>query len=650
MKLPNPPKERKAQRRPSSPQDPGRRARLRLVDPPRRERTGLRVLPKCHVHYQVSRGGTATLHLGTIEEASGRQQIAALKRMLPGSLTSVRVQDMLQREEQIGLHVRHPNVVPIFELCQADGQVYLAMEYVVGVTLAELLSYGQRLPVEITVAIVDDLLSGLHAVHSATDMENRPLGIVHRDVSPQNILIGEDGVARIIDFGLAKTPQSEPTPHGIIFGKVGYLAPEQLLGEPLQAQVDLFSAGIVLWEALTGARLFSPGHPVEHMLEFVTRPLPLVSRCNPRVPEAMDHVISHALARTPNARFESAAAFSDALLTVHARATTDEVRGYLEQQAGITLNIQRTLLEGLRARTDAPRPVRNSQIQRRADAAPEADLGRAPDHGPAVQMKLEDGMTGAITHVLRAGHLAAARPASVVVPVRAPAGASESDSAEGVSPSYEDDEEQTRAARPTLNPGVPGGSAAAGAVADPMARGGSAHPEDGLHLSMGQPVPMVRASEHPSTATLPGIGKHARSTLNPGRKAPEPSDRKLFWLLPVLVLGPGLFTYALVGLGETNASPVSREVDAVLVTARGADRSTQETVAPEAQAEVPRREAPPSPSTPAARPARRLPENSQSTRSPSVRHKAKAQGSQKDCKSAFYFDDRGIKRVKLHCL
>jgi len=207
----------------------------------------------------LASGGMGTVHLGRIVGASGFSRVVAIKRLFPGFATDASFRQMLLDEARFASRIRQPNVVPILDVVEAERDLYVVMEYVHGLPLAGALERAgdAPMPVEIAVAIAEAVLLGLQAAHEARAEDGTPLGIVHRDVSPQNILIGADGVPRLIDFGIAKAAtRLQVTDPGVIKGKAGYMAPEQLLSEPVSRHADVFSASVVLWEMLAGRRLF----------------------------------------------------------------------------------------------------------------------------------------------------------------------------------------------------------------------------------------------------------------------------------------------------------------------------------------------------------------------------------------------------------
>ena len=260
---------------------------------------------------QFAAGGMGTVHLGRIVGASGFSRVVAIKRLFPGFATDASFRQMLLDEARFAARIRQPNVVPILDVVEAERDLYVVMEYVHGLPLAGVLerTIGTPMPVEIAVAITEAVLFGLHAAHEARDEDGTALGIVHRDVSPQNILVGADGVPRLIDFGIAKAAtRIQVTDPGTLKGKAGYMAPEQLLHEPVARHADLFSASVVLWEMLANRRLFpfDVGERVRRAAE------PPISPCRDRagIDATLDEIVLRGLARDPARRFPTAEAMA----------------------------------------------------------------------------------------------------------------------------------------------------------------------------------------------------------------------------------------------------------------------------------------------------------------------------------------------------
>ena len=190
----------------------------------------------------IAAGGMASIHLGRLRGAAGFNKTVAIKRLHTHLLADREFVTSFIDEARLASRIQHPNVVPMLDVLEADGELLLVMEYVHGLSFARvfrtLAAAGKRAPVAVvTVAIVADALHGLHAAHEATDERGEPLHIIHRDVSPQNMLVGADGGARILDFGIAKARgRLGGTASGVLKGKLGYMAPEQLLGSRSPAE------------------------------------------------------------------------------------------------------------------------------------------------------------------------------------------------------------------------------------------------------------------------------------------------------------------------------------------------------------------------------------------------------------------------------
>jgi serine/threonine protein kinase len=263
----------------------------------------------------IGHGGTATVHLGRLMGPAGFSKTVAIKRMHESVSRDPEVAAMFLDEARISARIRHPNVVAATDLLALDGETFLIMEYVHGESLAvlndSLRARGQRMSVEIAVHVMRDVLNGLHAAHEASDEVGQPLGLVHRDVSPHNIQIGVDGSARVLDFGIAKAlGRLQDTHTGQVKGKLSYMAPEQLLGQPLDRRVDVFAAGVVLWETLTGRRLFAADNPGQVVQRVLTETVPHLGALLPQLSPTLVNAVARATERDPEKRFASAGEFA----------------------------------------------------------------------------------------------------------------------------------------------------------------------------------------------------------------------------------------------------------------------------------------------------------------------------------------------------
>jgi serine/threonine-protein kinase len=247
---------------------------------------------------------------------------------------------MFLDEARLAARIHHPNVVAPLDVVALEDEIFIVMEYVHGEALFRLLRLvgEEPLPAAIASSVMVQVLLGLHAAHEAADERGNPLCIVHRDVSPQNILVGEDGVARIVDFGIAKAARRvHSTGDRKLKGKLGYMAPEQLRLEDIDRRADVFSAGVVLWEMLTAKRLFpydEPAKVVAEMLAFHPQPL---SQSQPGTSAALDALLMRALQPDPEQRFQTARDMAMALEAACTPAGTLEVAAWVARTAGPAL-------------------------------------------------------------------------------------------------------------------------------------------------------------------------------------------------------------------------------------------------------------------------------------------------------------------------
>ncbi len=288
----------------------------------------------------IAAGGMATVHLGQTTGAFGFARLVAIKRLHPHLALDVDFTEMFLDEARIAARIHHPNVVTTLDVVGQDRDLFIVMEYVPGASLAQLLSAAREaeraVPPAIVSAIVRDALRGLQAAHEVRDERGVPLELVHRDVSPQNILIGLDGVSRVADFGVAKAAnRAHATSDGRMKGKLAYMSPEQLQRQPVDHRADLYAMGVVLWEALTLQGLFR----ADDALGVVT----LILAGNQVAPSALlpeetrfDALVSRALSLRPEERFGSAgemlAALESAVPPASASTVGEWVRNLQEAQ------------------------------------------------------------------------------------------------------------------------------------------------------------------------------------------------------------------------------------------------------------------------------------------------------------------------------
>jgi serine/threonine protein kinase len=277
-----------------------------------------RVLGRYVLYDQIASGGMATVHFGRMHGAIGFARLVAIKRLHPKYVHDDQFVQMFLDEARLAARLDHPNVVHTLDVVADETEVFLVMEYVLGEALeAVMVRDGRpRMPPAIASAIVCNVLEGLHSAHEARGDTGEPLAIVHRDVSPQNILVGVDGVARVFDFGIAKTAMNtQETREGVIKGKVTYMAPEQVLG-PVDRRADLYAAGVILWELIAGRRRHAGERNDSLFLKLARNelepPLPLTS-LRTDVSFELDAVVARATDPDPEGRFDTAREMAVAL-------------------------------------------------------------------------------------------------------------------------------------------------------------------------------------------------------------------------------------------------------------------------------------------------------------------------------------------------
>jgi serine/threonine-protein kinase len=327
------------------------------------------VLGRYVLYGEIARGGMASVHISRLLGPVGFARTVAIKRLHPHYASNSDVVSMFLEEARLAARVRHPNVASVLDVVELDQEIFLVMDYVHGESLARLWTADQPLDPRLAAGVMTQALLGLHAAHEAKDERETPLGIVHRDVSPQNILVGEDGVVRVVDFGIAKAiaRSSGKTTIGIVKGKLTYMAPERLSDQPcIDRRADIFSAGVVLWELLTGRRLFA-GTDVEVIDKLFNHQPQAPSAYRPGVSEQLDAVCMRALAREPDARFATARDMVVALERSVPAAGTLDLSAWIEARAGRALRERAALVAEVERVCRDPRAVGGNGP---SDAAP----------------------------------------------------------------------------------------------------------------------------------------------------------------------------------------------------------------------------------------------------------------------------------------
>jgi serine/threonine-protein kinase len=342
----------------------------------------------------ISAGGMGQVHFGRLRGANGFTRIVAIKRLHAQFAADAEFAARFLDEAHLAARIHHPNVVATIDAVSDNGELFLVMEYVAGESLARLqrtLTQARtRMPVAHAMAILVGALHGLHAAHEACNAAGDSLALVHRDISPQNILVGADGIARIIDFGIAKAAERLHVTRGEqVHGKLGYMAPEQLAGRPIDRRADIYAASVVLWELLVGQRLLardgdSPAALLLAAQGLIPEP---PSALSSEVPRALDDIVLRGLARDPALRFPTALEMATALEGVLVPSSQGEVGAWVRAEACETLRERQNALKRIETAPDAIGERRSS---------PRGALGRG-SFPPTVAPQSEGALDGTPT-------------------------------------------------------------------------------------------------------------------------------------------------------------------------------------------------------------------------------------------------------------
>jgi serine/threonine protein kinase len=313
----------------------------------------------------------ATVHLGRLIGPEGFARTVAIKQLHPQYAKDPDFVAMFLDEARLVARIRHPNVVPTLDVVQTDEDLLLVMDYVAGETLSHVVrhvqSRGDSIPMEIVAAIMSGVLHGLHAAHEARGDSGELLGVVHRDVSPQNVLVGTDGVARVLDFGVAKAlGRAGTTRDGQLKGKMAYMSVEQLYGRGVDRRTDIYAASVVLWEALTMQRLFRGESDAEVFGKVLAGRATPPSEVVPTLDKSFDAVVMRGLSIDPEQRYPTAREMARQLERCVGIATPTDVSDWLEVHAA-------ELLKGRAKRVSA---IESSSgvLSQAPSAPPPADL------------------------------------------------------------------------------------------------------------------------------------------------------------------------------------------------------------------------------------------------------------------------------------
>ncbi len=300
---------------------------------------GPRVIGRYALFDEIAAGGMASVHVGRLLGPAGFARTVAIKRLHPQFARDPEFVTMFLDEARLAARIQHPNVVPTLDVVASQGELFLVMEYFLGESFARLLYAAREAneapPLDVVSAILVAVLHGLHAAHEAKNERGEPLGIVHRDVSPQNILVGVDGIARVLDFGIAKAAgRAQITREGQVRGKMAYIAPEQLQLGAADRKADVYAAAVVLWEALTGKRLFLADSEAATVARVLSAEILPPSSVVPGLAPELDAVVLKGLKREPAERFATAREMARALEAATPLATPLRVGEWVEKMVG----------------------------------------------------------------------------------------------------------------------------------------------------------------------------------------------------------------------------------------------------------------------------------------------------------------------------
>jgi len=375
--------------------------------------TAARVIGRYALFAQIAAGGMAAVHFGRLLGQAGFSRTVAIKRLHPHLAQDPEFVSMLLDEARLAARIRHPNVVSTLDVVALEGELLVVMEYVHGDSLARLLGTlrkeGARVPPAIASAIVSSVLYGLHAAHEATSESGEPLGIIHRDVSPQNVMVGTDGIARVVDFGVAKAAgRIQETREGQLKGKIRYMAPEQLKRGELDRAADIYAASVVLWECLVGRRLFDDDNEWKIADAILAGVTTAPSKLVPGVPAELDAIVLRGLSTDRTLRFRTAFDMAAALEEAVAPSTPRQVAAWLEKVADESLRVRAAKLAAIEGQSRALPHGEDSQPSGSDASQTGASSPRAAEPPPA-ERPLAEGLEPSHTSVGTAQSFAPSR-------------------------------------------------------------------------------------------------------------------------------------------------------------------------------------------------------------------------------------------------
>lgn len=290
---------------------------------------------------EIASGGMASVHLALQRGGAGFNRVVAVKRLRPELADDTEFFSMMMDEARLGSRVQHPNVVAILDVVEVGHELFLVFEYVHGESVARLLKWarerGQPIPPRVSAAILVGALRGLYHAHTAVNADGAPLGLVHRDISPQNVLVDVNGTPKVADFGIAKAEgRMQNTEFGQLKGKISYMAPEQLYGKATPSS-DVFAMGVVAWEMFASRRLFTGKTRSETAQAVLELRIPTLRSTGADVPEGVERIVAAALERDPTLRPATALDMATAIESAIELASPSEVGAWVREAGGDAL-------------------------------------------------------------------------------------------------------------------------------------------------------------------------------------------------------------------------------------------------------------------------------------------------------------------------
>lgn len=334
---------------------------------------------------RLATGGMGEIFLSRLEGAAGFEKLYVVKRILPHLADDVRFRQMLIAEAQIAAKMSHANICQVYELGEIQGQLFIAMEYLEGVTMLPLLRRASKaqkpLDYGFVAGVIQQVCDALHYAHELKDRNGESLGLIHRDVTPSNVFVTESGVVKILDFGIAKAKgaSSSKTEDGAVKGKYAYMAPEQLRGGQMDRRADVFAVGVVLYEMLALRRLFQRKTDYLTFRAVMEQPIADIRRYRPDIPDALAGVVTRVLDRDPNKRYATArqlaTALLDAVSSVKIRPWTQgEISDFVRAKFAADLAKRSQQVADAVNRRSGPTPQRTSMpLIAHDDGGPEGD-------------------------------------------------------------------------------------------------------------------------------------------------------------------------------------------------------------------------------------------------------------------------------------